>query len=91
LRTVASNAFEIERAVLDADMVIGAALIPGAKAPTLVTNELASRMKPGSVLVDSSTHALTNVTLPYAVALANKARGLHALPACTAREPKSIL
>jgi alanine dehydrogenase len=113
LRTVASNAFEIERAVLDADMVIGAVLIPGAKAPTLVTNELVSRMKPGSVLVDisidqggcfedsfptthanptyavhnsvfycvanmpgavphTSTHALTNVTLPYAVALAGK-------------------
>ena len=112
LRTVASNAFEIERAVLDADMVIGAVLIPGAKAPTLATNELVSRMKPGSVLVDISmdqggccgtrsrprtrtrlmpctirsstawptcrrraahlTHALTNVTLPYAVALAGK-------------------
>src|SRR5436309_4931078 len=42
VRTVASNAFEIERAVLDADMVIGAVLIPGAKAPTLVTNELVS-------------------------------------------------
>jgi alanine dehydrogenase len=113
LRTVASNAFEIERAVLDADLVIGAVLIPGAKAPTLVTNELVSRMKPGSVLVDisidqggcfegsrptthanptyavhnsvfycvanmpgavpnTSTYALTNVTLPYAVDLANK-------------------
>ena len=113
VQTVASNAFEIERAVLDADLVIGAVLIPGAKAPTLVTNELVSRMKPGSVLVDisidqggcfedshptthahptyavhnsvfycvanmpgavpnTSTHALTNVTLPYAVALANK-------------------
>jgi alanine dehydrogenase len=113
IQTVASNAFEIERAVLGADLVIGAVLIPGAKAPTLVTNELVSRMKPGSVLVDisidqggcfedshptthahptyavhnsvfycvanmpgavpnTSTHALTNVTLPYAVALANK-------------------
>jgi len=113
MQTVASNAFEIERAVLDADMVIGAVLVPGAKAPKLVTNELVSRMKPGSVLVDiaidqggcfedsrptthadptytvhnsifycvanmpgsvphTSTYALTNVTLPYAVALADK-------------------
>jgi len=55
LQTIASNAFEIERAVLAADLVIGAVLIPGAKAPTLVTNELVSRMKPGSVLVDIST------------------------------------
>jgi alanine dehydrogenase len=113
MQTVASNSFEIERAVLDADMVIGAVLVPGAKAPTLVSNELVSRMKPGSVLVDiaidqggcfedsrptthadptyrvhnsvfycvanmpgavpnTSTYALTNVTLPYAVALADK-------------------
>lgn len=113
LQTVASNAFEIEKAVLDADLVIGAVLVPGAKAPTLVTNEQVSRMKPGSVLVDisidqggcfedshptthtdptyqvhgstfycvanmpgavphTSTYALTNVTLPYAVELANK-------------------
>ncbi len=113
VRTVASNAYEIERAVLDADLVIGAVLIPGAKAPTLVSNDLVSRMKPGSVLVDisidqggcfedsrptthaeptytvhdsvfycvanmpgavphTSTYALTNVTLPYAVALAGK-------------------
>ncbi len=120
LQTVASNAYEIERAVTDADLVIGAVLVPGAKAPTLVTNELVSRMKPGSVLVDisidqggcfedsrptthadptyrvhnsifycvanmpgavpnTSTHALTNVTLPYAVALANE--GWH--QACT--------
>jgi alanine dehydrogenase len=120
VQTVASNTYEIERAVLDADLVIGAVLIPGAKAPTLVTNELVARMKPGSVLVDisidqggcfedshptthadptypvhnsvfycvanmpgavpnTSTHALTNVTLPYAVALANK--GWH--QACT--------
>jgi alanine dehydrogenase len=113
MQTIASNAFEIERACLDADMVIGAVLVPGAKAPKLITNELVSRMKPGSVLVDiaidqggcfedsrptthadptytvhnsvfycvanmpgavpnTSTYALTNVTLPYAVALANK-------------------
>ncbi|WP_037571538.1 alanine dehydrogenase [Phaeacidiphilus oryzae] len=52
VRTIASNAFELEKAVLEADLVVGAVLIPGAKAPKLVTNELVSRMKPGSVLVD---------------------------------------
>ena len=52
VRTIASNSFEIERAVLDADMVIGSVLVPGAKAPKLVSNDLVSRMKPGSVLVD---------------------------------------
>lgn len=113
LQTVASNAYEVERAVLDADLVIGAVLVPGAKAPTLISNELVSRMLPGSVLVDvaidqggcfedsrptthaeptyrvhdsvfycvanmpgavpnTSTYALTNVTLPYAVALADR-------------------
>jgi alanine dehydrogenase len=54
LQTVASNAYEIERAVLDADLVIGAVLVPGAKAPTLISNDLVDRMKPGSVLVDIS-------------------------------------
>jgi alanine dehydrogenase len=113
LQTVTSNSYEVERAVLDADLVVGAVLVPGAKAPKLISNELVSRMKPGSVLVDisidqggcfedskptthadptykvhnsifycvanmpgavphTSTYALTNVTLPYAVALANK-------------------
>ncbi|NYE48832.1 alanine dehydrogenase [Spinactinospora alkalitolerans] len=52
VKTVASNAFEVEQAVLESDMVIGAVLIPGAKAPKLVGNELVSRMKPGAVLVD---------------------------------------
>lgn len=52
VRAISSNAFELEKAVLEADLVIGAVLIPGAKAPKLVTNELVSRMKPGSVLVD---------------------------------------
>jgi alanine dehydrogenase len=111
-QTVVSNSFEVERAVLDADLVIGAVLVPGAKAPKLISNELVSRMLPGSVLVDiaidqggcfedshptthddptyqvhesvfycvanmpgavphTSTYALTNVTLPYAVELAN--------------------
>ncbi len=112
LQTVASNTYEIERAVIDADLVIGAVLVPGAKAPTLITNNLVSRMKPGSVLVDisidqggcfedsrptthaeptyrvhdsvfycvanmpgavphTSTYALTNVTLPYMMQIAN--------------------
>ncbi|MET0520802.1 MAG: alanine dehydrogenase, partial [Jiangellaceae bacterium] len=49
---MASNAYEIEKAVIDADLVIGAVLVPGAKAPTLISNELVARMKAGSVLVD---------------------------------------
>jgi alanine dehydrogenase len=52
IQTVASNAYEVEQAVLGADLVIGAVLVTGAKAPKLVSNELVSRMKPGSVLVD---------------------------------------
>ncbi|GAA1129084.1 MULTISPECIES: alanine dehydrogenase [Kitasatospora] len=52
VKAISSNSFELEKAVLEADLVIGAVLIPGAKAPKLVTNELVSRMKPGSVLVD---------------------------------------
>src|SRR4051794_39941345 len=113
MQTVASNPYEIERACLDADLVIGAVLVAGAKAPKLVSNQLVSRMRPGSVLVDisidqggcfedsrptthadptykvhnsvfycvanmpgavphTSTYALTNVTLPYAVELADR-------------------
>ncbi|MFF7476391.1 alanine dehydrogenase [Streptomyces sp. NPDC008092] len=52
VKAVMSNSFELEKACLEADLVVGAVLIPGAKAPKLVTNELVSRMKPGSVLVD---------------------------------------
>ncbi|MEJ1230203.1 MAG: alanine dehydrogenase [Galbitalea sp.] len=52
VKTIASNTFEIDRAVVAADMVVGSVLVPGAKAPKLVSNELVSRMKPGSVLVD---------------------------------------
>lgn len=52
IQTRASNGFEIERAVIDSDIVIGSVLIPGAKAPKLVTKDMVSRMKPGSVLVD---------------------------------------
>jgi alanine dehydrogenase len=52
IQTIASNAYEVEKAVLDADLVIGAVLVTGAKAPKLVSNDLVKRMKPGSVLVD---------------------------------------
>ncbi|MFD5659459.1 alanine dehydrogenase [Streptomyces hirsutus] len=52
IQTVVSNTFELEKACIEADLVIGAVLIPGAKAPKLVTNDLVSRMKSGSVLVD---------------------------------------
>jgi alanine dehydrogenase len=52
VKTIASNSFEIDKAVVDADMVIGSVLIPGAKAPKLVSNEMVSRMRAGSVLVD---------------------------------------
>jgi alanine dehydrogenase len=54
LQTVASNRYEVERACLDADLVIGAVLVPGARAPMLVSDDLVARMKPGSVLVDLS-------------------------------------
>jgi alanine dehydrogenase len=113
LQTVASNAYEIAKACQWADLVIGAVLVPGARAPKLVGNDLVARMRPGSVLVDiaidqggcfadsrptthddptftvhdsvfycvanmpgavpnTSTWALTNVTLPYVMSLANK-------------------
>jgi alanine dehydrogenase len=52
VHTVAANAHSVEQAVLDADLVIGAVLVAGARAPKLVSNDLVSRMKPGSVLVD---------------------------------------
>ena len=52
IRTIASNGFEIERAAMQADLLIGSVLIPGAKAPKLISNDLVSRMRPGSVLVD---------------------------------------
>ena len=82
------NTYEIERACLDADLVIGAVLVPGAKAPTLVTDDLVSRMKPGSVLVDisvdqggcfESTRPTTHSDPTFAVArLAVLLRGEHA-------------
>lgn len=50
--TVMSNAFNIDRAVRYADLVVGAVLIPGAKAPKLVTEDMVKNMKPGAVIVD---------------------------------------
>ncbi len=76
VHTIASNGFEIEKALLSADLVIGSVLVPGAKAPKLVSNELVSRMKPGSVLVDiavdqggcfADTHPTTHADPTYAV------------------------
>ena len=52
VHTAASNPFDLDRAVVESDLVIGSVLIPGARAPKLVTNEMVSRMRPGSVLVD---------------------------------------
>lgn len=76
VRTIASNGYEIERALLRADLVIGSVLVPGAKAPKLVSNDLVSRMKPGSVLVDiavdqggcfADTHATTHADPTFSV------------------------
>ncbi|MFJ7752582.1 alanine dehydrogenase [Peribacillus muralis] len=114
LTTLISNPYNIAEAVKDADLVIGAVLIPGAKAPKLVTEEMVKSMSPGSVIVDvaidqggifetvdhitthdnptyvkhgvvhyavanmpgavpqTSTVALTNVTVPFALQIANK-------------------
>jgi alanine dehydrogenase len=52
VKTAASNPLDLDRAVIASDLVIGSVLIPGAKAPKLVTNDMVSRMRPGSVLVD---------------------------------------
>ncbi|PFN59441.1 alanine dehydrogenase [Bacillus thuringiensis] len=114
VKTLISNPYNIAEAVKESDLVIGAVLIPGAKAPKLVTEEMIQSMEPGSVVVDiaidqggifettdritthdnptyekhgvvhyavanmpgavprTSTLALTNVTVPYAVQIANK-------------------
>ena len=110
--TLMSSTHEIEEQALESDLIIGAVLVHGAKAPKLITNELVKRMKPGAVLVDigidqggcfedsrptthaeptfpvhnalfycvanmpgavpfTSTYALSNATLPYALSLAN--------------------
>lgn len=52
VKTAASHPLDLDRAVVSSDLVIGSVLIPGAKAPKLVTNDMVSRMRPGSVLVD---------------------------------------
>ncbi|MFT4136674.1 alanine dehydrogenase [Microbacterium sp.] len=52
VKTAASNPLDLDRAVMVSDLVIGSVLIPGAKAPKLVTNDMVRRMRPGSVLVD---------------------------------------
>ncbi|MBM3656328.1 MAG: alanine dehydrogenase [Actinobacteria bacterium] len=113
IKTLVSNTHEIEQEALISDLIIGAVLIHGAKAPKLISNELVSKSKKGSVLVDiaidqggcfqdsrptthaeptykvhesifycvanmpgalpfTSTYALSNATLPYGLALANK-------------------
>jgi len=54
LRTLASNEHAVEEACLHADLVIGAVLVPGARAPHLVSDALVAEMRPGSVLVDVS-------------------------------------
>ena len=113
VKTLMSNTHEIEEQATQADLVIGAVLVHGAKAPKLITNALVKKMKPGAVLVDiaidqggcfedsrptthaeptfkvhetlfycvanmpgavpfTSTYALSNATLPFALALANK-------------------
>ena len=73
---LASSKLAIEQQVTEADLVIGAVLIPGAAAPKLVSNELVSRMKPGSVLVDiavdqggcfEDTHPTTHADPTYQV------------------------
>ena len=113
VKTRMSHALDVARAVVEADLVIGAVLLPGAKAPRVVTAETVRRMRPGAVMVDisidqggcfetsretshsdpvyevdgvlhycvgnipgavprTSTWALTNVTLPYAMILADR-------------------
>lgn len=52
IKTAASNPLDLRRAVIDSDLVIGSVLIPGARAPKLVTNEMVAEMRSGSVLVD---------------------------------------
>ena len=111
--TLMSDQLTLEQRVAEADVLIGTVLVPGAKAPKLVTAEMVASMRPGSVIIDisidqggcvetarmtthsdptylvhdvvhycvgnmpgavpnTSTYALTNVTLPYALAIANE-------------------
>lgn len=76
ITTLFSTAHTIEEAVLDADLVIGGVLIPGAAAPKLVTADMISRMKPGAVVVDvaidqggcfETSHATTHANPTYVV------------------------
>ena len=124
IMTLASNRLAVERAVAEADLVIGAVLVPGGRAPVVVTEAMVRSMRPGAVIVDcaidqggsvedihetshadpvyerhgvlhyavgnipgavphTSTYALTNATLPYAVALATE--GVHAATAARSR------
>jgi alanine dehydrogenase len=124
IMTLASNRLAVERAVADADLVIGAVLVPGGRAPVVVTRAMVSTMRKGAVIVDcaidqggcveaihetshadpvyevdgvlhyavgnipgavphTSTYALTNATLPYAVALATQG-----VVEATARDPE---
>lgn len=113
VKTVYSNEYNVREAIKTSDLIVGAVLIPGAKAPSLITRDMLSTMRPGTVMVDvaidqggcfetskatthqdpiyvvdgvihycvanmpgavpyTSTLALTNATLPYALQLANK-------------------
>ncbi len=113
VKTIYSNEYNVREAIKNTDLIIGAVLIPGAKAPSLITRDMLKIMKPGTVMVDvaidqggcfetskatthedpifviddvihycvanmpgavpyTSTLALTNATLPYALQLANK-------------------
>lgn len=114
IKTLISNSYNIEKSVQYADLLVGAVLIPGARAPHLVTEQMVMQMKPGSVIVDvaidqggsietidrvtthddpvyvkhgvihyavanmpgavarTSTYALTNATIGYALEIANK-------------------
>lgn len=76
INTMFSNAHSIEEAVLDADLVVGGVLIPGAAAPKLVTASMVSRMKPGAVIVDvaidqggcfETSHATTHADPTFVV------------------------
>jgi len=124
IMTLASTRLAVERAVAEADLVIGAVLVPGGRAPVLITDGAVQTMKPGAVIVDcaidqggsvegiretshtepvyehhgvlhyavgnipgavphTSTYALTNATLPYAVSLATLG-----VAAATERDPE---
>ncbi len=76
IKTLYSTSHNLERVVLEADLVVGCVLIPGAKAPKLVTKEMVSKMKKGAVLVDiaidqggcfETSHATTHENPTYEV------------------------